>query len=188
MAHKYPERERKAALDYYYKNRERIAKKSKKRYEERCESDPGYRALLAARTREHQKKHRNDPRYKERQKAKLAELELKYGHKRGADYKQNPDSVRRARKNYGHRLKNKIFSTLGERCVCCGETIVEFLTVDHINGGGAAHRKALGGRRGWTVYADIVRQGVPKDKFRILCMNCNWATRKGDECPHKAAK
>jgi hypothetical protein len=59
------------------------------------------------------------------------------------------------------------------------------VTLDHINRDGAQHRRLVGsGRGGWRIYADVIKQGCPKDRFRLLCMN-NFATRAGDPCPHE---
>ena len=77
----------------------------------------------------------------------------------------------------------------GGHCVCCGETAAEFLTLDHVNRDGAAHRAAFGGRGVATslqIYADLRRRGWPQDSYRLLCMNCNFAkSRFGGICPHE---
>ena len=65
-------------------------------------------------------------------------------------------------------------------CACCGENIEAFLTLDHINQDGAAHRRRLGtgnvkGRRegsGSSFYYKIKRDGYPAG-LRVLCYNCN---------------
>lgn len=71
---------------------------------------------------------------------------------------------------------------LGGKCVCCGEAQQRFLSVDHINGGGAAERKQMG-----TGYmGKILKSGVPKDKYQLLCMNCNHGRAFNEGvCPHK---
>lgn len=71
----------------------------------------------------------------------------------------------------------------GARCACCGEVEVEFLSIDHIGGGGGVHRKAIGGI---GLYSWLIRNKFPAG-FRVLCMNCNFATRHGRECPHARA-
>ena len=94
----------------------------------------------------------------------------------------NLDKSRKYMDTYRKRLKSLVFQHYGAVCTCCGENEVRFLTVDHVNGGGRAHRKGIGSL---GVYRDIIKKGYP-DNFRILCMNCNWAIRFGDVCPHKA--
>ncbi len=86
-------------------------------------------------------------------------------------------------KTYKLRIKMLIFTHYGKKCECCGETELEFLTVDHILGGGTKHRRKAGG--GFVVYGEIIKQNYPSC-YRILCRNCNWATRLGKTCPHKA--
>jgi hypothetical protein len=69
-------------------------------------------------------------------------------------------------------------------CSCCGEKHEEFLSIDHINGDGADHRRMIGGR-GKNTYRWLVNNNFPPG-FQVLCMNCNFA--KGHAyggCPHK---
>lgn len=84
--------------------------------------------------------------------------------------------------NYARQLKINVINHYGGICACCGETEIEFLTIDHIGGGGTKHREELGGSLG--VYRQIVKQNYPT-KYRVLCMNCNWATRWKHVCPHQ---
>ena len=58
-----------------------------------------------------------------------------------------------------------------------------FLSIDHVNGGGRAHRKAVGG--GIAVLLDIIKRGFPA-QFQLLCYNCNLGPYlNGGSCPHK---
>lgn len=43
-------------------------------------------------------------------------------------------------------VKLKCIQEYGGKCVCCGETNIGFLTLDHINNNGAEHRKLTGSR------------------------------------------
>lgn len=54
------------------------------------------------------------------------------------------------------------------KCVKCGESQYEFLAIDHVNGGGLAHRKQIGA----NIYEWIFKAELP-DGFRTLCHNCN---------------
>lgn len=83
------------------------------------------------------------------------------------------------------RVKLAVIEAYGGRCECCGESGPEFLTIDHINGDGNEHRKA--GLRGWRLYQWLAKRGYPKDAFRLLCLNCNFARGQFGECPHKRA-
>ena len=80
------------------------------------------------------------------------------------------------------RLWELILDAYGRVCVCCGETCVEFLTLDHINGGGKEHLREVG--NGYQVLVSVVSENFPKDKYQILCWNCNAVKRYGAVCPH----
>lgn len=54
-------------------------------------------------------------------------------------------------------------------CVHCGEEDIVCLTIDHINGGGSAHRRRIGSH----FYAWLIKQGYP-DGYQTLCMNCQF--------------
>lgn len=75
------------------------------------------------------------------------------------------------------------YSSDPAHCVCCNEQHVEFLTIDHIDGGGTQHRKALNAS---SIYTWLKRNGYP-DGYRTLCFNCNWAVQFGP-CPHEREK
>jgi hypothetical protein len=77
----------------------------------------------------------------------------------------------------------------GGKCACCGETEPAFLTLDHIGGGGAAHRRSIKrGNKILRIRQELKAAGWPTDKYRLLCMNCNFATRHGKVCPHQLKK
>lgn len=79
-------------------------------------------------------------------------------------------------------LKTEIIMALGGFCDCCKITEIEFLTIDHIEGGGRLHRKLLGSK---AMYQQIKSDGFPKDKYRVLCYNCNCAIGHYGSCPHQ---
>jgi hypothetical protein len=58
--------------------------------------------------------------------------------------------------------------------------------VDHIQNDGAAHRREYGG--GWRIYEVIRREGYPRDRYQLLCANCNLAKGHYGVCPHQARK
>lgn len=65
-------------------------------------------------------------------------------------------------------------------CACCRESQYEFLSIDHIDGGGAQHRKEIGS----GLYAWLRRNGFPKG-FRVLCHSCNQSIGAYGYCPHE---
>lgn len=81
------------------------------------------------------------------------------------------------------RVRDELVAAYGGKCACanCPETNPAFLCLDHINGDGKAHRMKMGSH----TYADLRRRGWPQEGFRLLCWNCNSATRFGRTCPHE---
>lgn len=94
--------------------------------------------------------------------------------------KRSRDGMRRL----AQRRRQEALAAYGGKCECCGEEQEVFLDVDHIDGGGSAHRKEVG--EGSNFYAWLDRSDYPPG-FRILCRNCNWATWRLGACPHGSA-
>jgi hypothetical protein len=107
-----------------------------------------------------------------------------YREERKAASRATPPSVQRERRS---KLKNIVFDHYGRICACCGETEEKFLTLGHVNGDGAEHRRSLGMTNNSSsarLWLDIIRRDFPDD-FRIECYNCNCgAFRNGGVCPH----
>lgn len=81
----------------------------------------------------------------------------------------------------------------GYLCACCGETERAFLSLDHINRDGAAHRREMSKGNTNTypgfraLHADLKRKGWPP-VLQVLCHNCNIGReRNGGVCPHVTA-
>ena len=91
--------------------------------------------------------------------------------------------VYRNRAEWRRRRLDTVLTHYGGKCACCGETEREFLHIDHVDGGGKAHRRALGGNR---IEAWLLRHGLPEG-FRVLCANCNLALGRLGFCPHNPA-
>jgi hypothetical protein len=69
------------------------------------------------------------------------------------------------------------------KCDCCGERSIQFLTIDHINGGGRKEFAAHGSSK--NLYRYLIRSNFPEG-YRVYCMNCNFGRQRNmGECPHK---
>lgn len=82
------------------------------------------------------------------------------------------------------KRKLEVISAYGGKCQCpggCNITFPEFLSADHVNGGGKRDVKESIG----ALYKRIVDKGFPKDEFRLLCLNCNWSFGAYGYCPHQ---
>lgn len=111
------------------------------------------------------------------------EYHVKYGLKATASFLEK----RRARWQR-YRLKIKLdvltyYSHGSPVCACCGESILAFLTIDHIEGNGRKHIKALGINNGIGFYQWLLKNHPTG--FQVLCYNCNCGRRiNGGICPH----
>jgi hypothetical protein len=60
-------------------------------------------------------------------------------------------------KQYSQKLKAIVLNAYGAKCNCCGAGL----------------------------YSYVIEQNFPKDKYQILCYNCNCAKGTSGICPHK---
>lgn len=95
---------------------------------------------------------------------------------------------KRVRKKW-RELRAEIFNHYGWECRCCGETIKEFLSLDHIENDGYLDKNPNGDKKsGKELYLLVKKQGFPS-KYQTLCMNCNWGKKVGGGvCPHQRIK
>lgn len=84
------------------------------------------------------------------------------------------------------RMRQVVIEAYGGVCACCGESALEFLVIDHINGNGEKHRASLGCTTGgYPFYAKLKKMNYPfKDELRVLCANCNSSFGAYGYCPH----
>ena len=97
-------------------------------------------------------------------------------------------------KNKKHReVKYEVMKEFSKRqsnsnvpcCACCGEYIVEFLSLDHVDGRKVLeHGKYMMGTR---LYYWARRNDYPPT-LQVLCFNCNCAKGSYGICPHKERK
>ena len=86
-----------------------------------------------------------------------------------------------AAKNRLLKLKLAAFEKYGgSKCSCCGELLLEFLTIDHIDGGGNKHRKSIN-----STFWYWLRNNNYPEGYRVLCMNCNFSRGIYGYCPHE---
>lgn len=85
------------------------------------------------------------------------------------------------------KIKLKMIEGYGGKCNCCGESRYQFLTIDHINNDGADDRRK-NNKTGIKLYRDLIKQNFPKDRFQLLCFNCNCAKGFFGKCPHEDEK
>ena len=96
---------------------------------------------------------------------------------------------RRGAKDRARRQRHRMevlnyYGNNDPKCACCKERRLEFLAIDHINGGGNAHRRELGIKGGSDRIISYLRKmNFPKG-YRLLCHNCNHSLGAFGYCPH----
>lgn len=96
----------------------------------------------------------------------------------------NPEKGKATSKRYNAALRQRVLEHYGRACACCSDSIERFLTIDHINNDGAAHRKEIKWS-GSSLYVWLEGNGFPPG-FQTLCYNCNIGRHQnGGICPHK---
>lgn len=90
------------------------------------------------------------------------------------------DSAKRRKQ----RIRDAVLSAYGGACACCGESERKFLTLDHVDGDGAHHRRAVGVMTGIETWAWAMDNGFP-NSLQLLCWNCNSAKGAYGTCPHR---
>lgn len=81
-----------------------------------------------------------------------------------------------------YKIKKEVLIVYGNKCACCEESKENFLCIDHIDGDGNTHRKELGG---FNIYQWLRANNYPKDKYQLLCWNCNEVKAQLNICPHQ---
>jgi hypothetical protein len=138
--------------------------------------------------KKYQHSHRKEQRIR-RKKWALEHSEEKKARQIARRHKEG-HQIYKVHKNQQHKTKREIekaivYDHYGRECKCCGESNMEFLSLDHIKGGGRKQRKQNGKQH---LYGWIIKNNFPSD-FQVLCMNCNFARGKTNNknkiCPHK---
>jgi len=98
---------------------------------------------------------------------------------------KNPDKhrehMKEYSKNYYRKIRKEVISHYGDKCICCGETTFEFLTIDHMDGDGNKHRIKVS----TSALPRWLKKNTYPPNFQILCYNCNNSKGIYGICPHK---
>jgi hypothetical protein len=91
-----------------------------------------------------------------------------------------------------HRLRLEMIQAYGGKCQCPGGCDIvqpEFLAIDHIFNDGRNHRREIGAGQisAIQLFRWLRDRGYPKDRFRLLCHNCNAARQHFGKCAHEEA-
>jgi hypothetical protein len=83
-------------------------------------------------------------------------------------------------KKRNQKIRKAVLVKYGGACTCCGESQPEFLSVDHVNGGGSQERRLL---KSTGIMLKLYRSDVLPE-YRLLCFNCNCSRGFSGYCPH----
>ena len=87
-----------------------------------------------------------------------------------------------------HKLKQEVVDYYGGKCFCCGETILDFLCIDHVAGGSNQHKKNEKISSGTGFHEWLKKNGFPEG-FQTACHNCNFSKHKNKGvCAHRLPK
>ena len=91
----------------------------------------------------------------------------------------NREQYLQERRNHSQTVRQDVLVKYGGKCVCCGESHLPYLDIDHKNGGGNAERKSRGGGGYYT----FLRRTPIREDLQLLCANCHVAKTRKAECP-----
>lgn len=92
-----------------------------------------------------------------------------------------------------HELENKLrtiknrkllIAKLGGKCECCGKDNYDYLSIDHINGGGQQDRKSFKRWKNYIKHLLNMDIDILKNNYRCLCYNCNYSKGSYKVCCH----
>jgi NTP pyrophosphatase (non-canonical NTP hydrolase) len=95
---------------------------------------------------------------------------------------KNKAKMSEDRKRWHSDKKSAVIGHYGGKCELCGLADNEVMTVDHIWGDGAEHRKVVPASQ---IYSWLIKNDFPPG-FRLLCFNCNhkaYQARKNSGSP-----
>lgn len=90
-------------------------------------------------------------------------------------FQQNKDRYAYYGVHYRDGLKKEMVAAYGGMCEWCEEDSPVVLTLDHIDDDSHVEKSLYGinGRGGHKLYARLKIEGWPKERFQLLCFNCN---------------
>ena len=89
--------------------------------------------------------------------------------KQRKEHNENTPGYQDKQMGVDRNRKKLVIMAYGNKCAICNEDEYEKLTIDHIQNNGNIHRKRMKS----TIYNLLYKEPLQKDKYQILCYNCN---------------
>lgn len=89
-----------------------------------------------------------------------------------------------AHSNRLNHLRALVIDGYGGRCACCGETLREFMSIDHVGHRACDEIKIFGRNLTTTELCHLILKENFPSRFQILCFNCNMSLGIFGYCPH----
>lgn len=123
---------------------------------------------------------------KNKHSRELYHRNIEYQHQRGREkYQRFKEPMLAQSKRHKDMIKRFVLGYYSDGkycCNCCSENTYQFLSIDHIINGGAAHRKVV---KQFTNIYHWLRVNLFPDGYQVLCYNCNCAKEFNRGCPHQ---
>ena len=87
-------------------------------------------------------------------------------------YHKDPSKHNKAVHKARAKVRLDMIVEYGGECKNCEISDIDVLEIDHINNNGAEDRR--NNLYGYNLYRHLKKIGYPKDKYQLLCKNCNW--------------
>lgn len=108
---------------------------------------------------------------------------------RARQYREaDPERAREIQRRHDRTIREKVLAHYSPSsppcCSCPGCGTLEHLTIDHVVGGGSAHRREVLGRSNpgsRDFYRWLIRQGFPAG-YQVLCQSCNSSKGRSQQC------
>lgn len=117
---------------------------------------------------------------KNKDKLKTPKRRYYLSHKQVWTKFQHTPEYRTKAVNRNQQLRLIAINKYGGKCACCEENKLEFLAIDHIDGGGGKHRRTISG----SIFQWLKKNNYPVNGYRVLCHNCNLSLAFYKHCPH----
>ncbi len=88
--------------------------------------------------------------------------------------KKHKKKMNIVRNRHYKKLRETVLDAYGGKCKKCGFKDKRVLQIDHIDGGGSKERKIMSPRQ---LLFYLKRNNFPREKYQVLCANCNAMKR-----------